>query len=357
MNKKNMGQQGKRALIIRTYAVAIASLAWMPLTLAATEAKLVWKDECPVASSPGTRCGELLAPERRTRPDSRTIVVPFARISAPNPETKAADPFLFLMGGTGSGFSVLDQTAPIAFAMNRDVIVVEQRGNPMATPSYTCPSVPRAVPIKRLYNSAIQHDGLRTVEACKADLAAKNLDPEAYTTPFAAADLVDLRKLLGYDSWNVYGVSYGGRVGTTLMRLDSEAIRSLIIDSSQVTGTWFSMFERLQAVGNFFHRCASAPQCGAMYPNLRATYERTVARLAKRPVHINDAGQRTTIGAYEYMHLVDWPLYNMGLDPVTRLPEAIEAAGKGDFNHLLAINAIHSDYQGSWTPAYRGVYA
>lgn len=336
------------------FGALIVCSIWTPNSVSAKDVELIWKDSCPVASGPGTKCGELIVPERRDDPNSRTIIVPVAVISAPDQANKAQDPFLFLMGGTGSGFSVLNQAAPLAYAMNRDVIVVEQRGNPMATPAYTCPSVPRAVPIHRLYNSAIKHDGMKSVEACKADLNAKNMDLEAYTTPFAADDLIDLRKKLGYDSWNVYGVSYGGRVGTTLMRKDPNAIRSLIIDSPQITGTWFSMFERLKAVDNFFDRCASAPQCGAMYPNLRDTYEKTIAKLSKKPVRIKYAGDSDEIGVYEYMHLVDWPLYNIGLDPMTRIPQAIEAAGQGDFNALLAINSVYRDYQRSWTPPIEG---
>lgn len=339
----------------RLFSIACAAtIGFASPSQAVEAAELVWKDSCPVAASPATRCGELIVPERRDDPNSRMITVPVAVISAPNQETKSPDPFLFLMGGTGSGFSVLSSAAQLTYALNRDVIVVEQRGNPMAKPSYTCPSVPSAVPMHRLYNSAIKHDGLNTVNACKADLAAKDLDIEAYTTPFAADDLIELRKQLGYESWNVYGVSYGGRVGTTLMRKDPEAIRSLIIDSAQFTGTWFSMFERLKAVGNFFDRCASAPQCGALYPNLRQTYEKTISKLSKRPIRIKYAGKRDTIGAYEYMHLVDWPLYNVGLDPMTRLPQAIEAAGRGDFNALLAINQIYGDYKPKWKPPIEG---
>ncbi|MEM7687568.1 MAG: alpha/beta fold hydrolase [Pseudomonadota bacterium] len=293
-------------------------------------------------------------PERRDDPQSPTITVPIAYISAPDQANKAEDPFLFLMGGTGSGFSVLPLLSPLPAVMNRDVIVVEQRGNPMATPAYTCPSVPQAIPLHRLYNSAVHFDGQPSVDACKADLLAKGMDLEAYTTPFAADDLIDLRKALGLDSWNVYGVSYGGRVGTTLLRKDPAAIRSLIIDSSQVTGTWFSSWERLKAVGDFFDRCAAAPQCGSLYPNLRETYQATIDALIDQPVAISRNGTPDTLTAYGYMHLVDWSLYQLGLDQMTRLPEAIEAAGRGDFNSLLAINSIYGEYAPKWQPTVPG---
>ncbi|MEM8659461.1 MAG: alpha/beta fold hydrolase [Pseudomonadota bacterium] len=331
--------------IVQRWALLTAMAPFSYLSSAENTVDIIWQEACPVGASESTRCAELIVPERRDQTSQRNIRVPFAVIPAPDQEQKHKDPLLFLMGGTGNGFSVLHQVAILPQLLNRDVIVVEQRGNPMATPYYGCESVPPAVPLHRLYNSSVHYDGKASVEKCKQDLLQKGIDLQAYTTPFAADDLVDLRRALGIESWNVYGVSYGGRVGTTLMRKDPEAIRSLTIDSAQLTGIWFSAWERLQAVDMFFRRCAAAANCGTQFPRLRRTFEETLSQLAEEPIAINYAGQRDELNDYGYMHLVVWSLYQLGLNEMSRLPAAMEAAGRGDFNALLANNDIFGDYK------------
>lgn len=335
-------------------AILVATFFLGAIAQAEEKREIEWRQSCPVGASPATRCGELIVPERRDRADSREIRVPIALIPAPDQERKAKDPLLFLMGGTGGGYGVLHQLGMLPTFLNRDVLVVEQRGNPMATPYFGCENVPSAIPLHRLYNSVVDYTGQESVDACKRDLAAKGIDLQAYTTPYAVDDLIDLRRALGIEQWNVYGISYGGRVGTTLMRKDGAAIRSLTIDSAQITGTWFSSWERLKAVNLFFERCAAAPQCGAQFPNLRQTFEQTLTRLSKRPVRIRYAGKRDTLNDYGYLHLVVWSLYQLGLDQTSQLPAAIEASGRGDFNALLAINSIYGDYEPPRLPPNKG---
>ncbi|TQV86127.1 alpha/beta fold hydrolase [Exilibacterium tricleocarpae] len=336
------------------FTVACVVVALSAISLAYADAQIRWLDQCPVGASPETRCGELLVPERRDLAQSRTIVVPIAVIPAPDQTSKAPDPFLFLMGGTGGGFSVLRDVAALPSIMNRDVIVMEQRGNPMATPFFGCPDVPFADRLHLVYNSNVTYTGEESVNACRRNLLDQNIDLQAYTTPSAAEDLIALRQALDIESWNVYGVSYGGRVATTLMRKDPKAIRSVVLDSAQITGTWFSPWERLSAIGTFFDRCAAAPHCGALYPKLRKIFEKTINRLHKRPESILYAGKKDRIDAESYLHLVVWSLYQMGLDATSRLPAAILASGEGDFNALLAINSIYAGYKPAYVPPNTG---
>lgn len=333
-------------------ACAIAALASASAVYA--DAKIRWLTQCPVGASAETRCAELLVPERRDLAESRTITVPIAMVPAPDQAGKAPDPLLFLMGGTGGGFGVLRDVALLPAIMNRDVIVMEQRGNPMATPFFGCPDVPFADRLHLVYNSNVTYTGEESVQTCRQNLLDRNIDLQAYTTPSAAEDLIDLRNLLGIKSWNVYGVSYGGRVATTLMRKDPQAIRSLILDSAQVTGTWFSPWERLSAIGTFFDRCAAAPHCGALYPDLRETFEKTLRRLHKRPESIVYAGRKDQVDAESYLHLVVWSLYQKGLDATSRLPAAVLASGEGNFSALLAINSIYAGYKPAYTPPNTG---
>jgi len=53
---------------------------------------------------------------------------------------------------------------------------------------------------------------------CKRRVAATGADPTAYNTLESIADLDDLRTALGYDKWNVFGISYGTDYALNYMR-------------------------------------------------------------------------------------------------------------------------------------------
>ena len=75
-----------------------------------------------------------------------------------------------------------------------------------------------------------QARSLAATEACHRDLAATGADLSAYNSSESAADFADLRKVLGYAAWNVYGTSYGSYLAQTLMRDHPEGIRSVVLD-------------------------------------------------------------------------------------------------------------------------------
>ena len=56
---------------------------------------------------------------------------------------------------------------------------------------------------------------LEAKAACRDRLDAAGINLSAYNSAASAADLNDLRQALGYESWNLYGVSYGARLALT----------------------------------------------------------------------------------------------------------------------------------------------
>ncbi len=93
------------------------------------------------------RCGNVLVPEDRSRPDAGSIFLPVAvfrsHSAAPNPV-----PTIYLEGGPGvSGLfggvarSLNDAAFADAVLGDRDLIVFDQRGTGIARPSLACPEV------------------------------------------------------------------------------------------------------------------------------------------------------------------------------------------------------------------------
>lgn len=321
-------------------ALAAVILAWpWAVGVARAQPRLTWVAACPVSAPQGTRCAELRVPERRDGRSRRTVIVPVAVVPAPSPAVKPEDPVLFLMGGSGAGFQVLDKVGALAAMFGRDVIVVEQRGNPLARPFFGCESVPTQGRLHMIWGSTLKY-GPGLVQACRREIVSR-ADLNGYMTPAAADDLVDLRRLLGVRSWNVFGVSYGARVATTLLRKDPEGVRAVMLDSGQITGANFSGWDRIRALGEFFDRCATAPRCGSLFPDLRGAFERTVQRLHTRPAPILAGGRRDELHGIDVIDLVEFAIYNSGLATVERVPAAIMAADRGDYAPLLALRGIH----------------
>src|SRR5258706_3541162 len=234
-------------------------------------------------------CGYLVVPENRSRPDGRLIRVMVAKFPARLGE-KRADPVVYLAGGPGD-IAPLEVNAFIAagFIRDRDILVVSQRGTMFSEPALTCASIDdfnRELLGLRFYSEATKRDHLAATDACHRALAATGANLSAYNSTESAADFADLRKVLGYAVWNVYGTSYGSFLAQTLMRDHPDGIRSVVLDSVLPTtytipGTW-----PITGAGfdNLFHPCAAETACNAAHPHLEETFTRLVNKLEAEPL-------------------------------------------------------------------------
>ncbi len=148
--------------------------------------------ECPY-QLPGEDmlCGTLDVPEDYDEPEGRRVRLPVAILPASAP-APAADPIVYLNGGPGqSAVSWLLVISRIgAPRANRDLIVIEQRGNGAGEPALLC-------------------DADEAVRACHDRLVAEGIDLARYGNADSARDVEALRGALGYEAWNLYGISYG----------------------------------------------------------------------------------------------------------------------------------------------------
>src|SRR5258708_4997670 len=179
-------------------------------------------------------CGYLVIPENRSQPTGRTIRLMVAKYPARSPE-KRADPVVYLAGGPGD-IAPLEVSGLIAadFIRHRDILVGSQRGTMFSQPALTCAPADdfaRKLLGLRFYSEATERAHLAATEACHRELAATGADLSAYNSTESAADFADLRKVLGFAAWNVYGTSYGSYLAQTLMRDHPEGIRSIVLDS------------------------------------------------------------------------------------------------------------------------------
>ncbi|UCC16287.1 MAG: alpha/beta hydrolase [Dehalococcoidales bacterium] len=250
--------------------------------------------DCPFAVPQGTEveCGCMTVPEKRSQPDGNQVKIQFAifRSQSRNPEP---DPIVYLAGGPGEhALESISLTFDQRFApltANRDLIVFDQRGTGYSEPALECPEL-----IKLAYEVLDQH--LKDEESiileneatreCYESLQDQGIDLSAYNSVESAADLNDLRLALGYDEWNLFGISYGTRLALTAMRDYPDGIRSVILNSTVPLQTNLysetaASFDR--ALNVLFTSCSNDPTANKAYPELKEVFFDTINQLNDSP--------------------------------------------------------------------------
>ena len=185
---------------------------------------------------PQLRCGYVTVPENRAAPNGRQLRLAVAIVkstsAAPRP-----DPVVFIQGGPGQQLLAY---APLVVSggsfdflrADRELILFDQRGTGYSEPAF-CPQLSvewgqiRRLGLPRPTRYLRQRDAFAR---CREVMRAAGVDLSQYQSRAIALDLEDVRLALGYEQWNLLGVSYGTRVGLEAMRSAPRGIRSAILD-------------------------------------------------------------------------------------------------------------------------------
>jgi pimeloyl-ACP methyl ester carboxylesterase len=238
------------------------------------------------------KCGYLIVPEDRSQPDGTSIRLHFAVFKSKS-DSPAPDPIVYLEGGPGvSALKQISQSMNLRFSPfleNRDFIVFDQRGTGYSEPALDCPEI-----IDYFYTNLnevpSEEQSRYHFEAClqcRERLISDGVNLAAYNSAESAADLNDLRIALGYERWNLYGISYGSRLALTAMRDYPEGIRSVILDApvplqSNLYVDRPANIDR--AFDVFFEGCAADSSCHRAYSDLENVFWELVDRLNKSPI-------------------------------------------------------------------------
>ncbi len=241
-------------------------------------------------------CGYLTVPEDRSQPEAGSIRLHVALFhSASN--SPAPDPIVYLEGGPGGNpleaIYLVYSDRFEALTENRDLIILDQRGTGLSEPALDCREV-----VELTYD--ILDQDLSSEEAvalaaealheCSVRLAAEGVNLAAYNSAENAADLHDLRLALGYESWNLFGISYGTRLAQTIMRDHPAGLRSVILDSSyplEVSLNASTPANADRAFNTLFAGCAANAECNATYPELKTVFYTLVEQLNETPVMLS----------------------------------------------------------------------
>ena len=293
---------GSRPMIAGAATAALAALALFvgPVTgssanhgaVSAAGARFV-AAKCPKTLPPDAgkaRCGFLVVPENRSRPQGPKIRLMVARIPAVS-SNPSRDPVVYLNGGPGSNaIAVSQDLIEAGLNQDRELIVLTQRGTYAAHPLLACRSVDRfrANSLgKRLYGSSTGRRLIKAVSRCRQRLRGQDVHLAAFNTTESAADVSDLRKVLGIKRWDVFSHSYGTDLALTYMRRYPQGIRSVVLDGTVPPSvaspgwTWSSFREFFE---NLLKACRVQESCHKHFPHTGRTYVHLVNRLQAHPI-------------------------------------------------------------------------
>jgi pimeloyl-ACP methyl ester carboxylesterase len=224
-------------------------------------------------------CGRVQVPEDHSKPDGKKISLDFAILKSHSlyPER---DPVVYLQGGPGASAMVqiplLAQTFE-PFRKTRDVVFWDQRSAGLSGQSVKCfnalASNAAKIAKKEYTTTAIDGSNVanNTIADCLREIEAAGIDISKYNTTENAKDIPTIIKTLGYESYNLYGISYGTKLALEAMRVAPEGIRSVIIDG--VAPPWIKLYDTFaqkvsEPIEHVVEQCKADETCNSTFPEL-----------------------------------------------------------------------------------------
>jgi len=227
------------------------------------------------------RCATLTVPEDRAHPQGKQIGLHVAVLKARASEPKP-DALFFIAGGPGQASTeafVEESQAFERIRSERDIVLVDQRGTGGSN-RMDCPQTP----------AVAQPSDAEIAAAASACLKQLPGDPRLYTTSVAVQDLDAVRAVLGYQSVDLYGISYGTRVALQYLRAYPDSVRSVILDgvvpADLALGPGVSL-DAQRALGLIFTRCDQDAGCHQAFPDLAGSFAALQKGLDGRAVNVD----------------------------------------------------------------------
>lgn len=234
--------------------------------------------------------GYLTVPENRQKDRGRKLRIA-VQVFRKHDTASRKSPMIILHGGPGGKAigNLLWQYEILR--KERDIVLVDQRGSGFSEPEFTPELNQQILDVFAKDLTPAQEIAERTsiALAAKQRLINKGIDLSAYNSHEIAADIHDLCALLGYSSYNLWGGSYGTRVGLSMIKYFPEGINSVILESTLPPNARY--FEEITAnfkesMNLLFERCAADNACNLAYPNLKEQFYTAIDGLQKAPIVI-----------------------------------------------------------------------
>lgn len=230
-------------------------------------------------------------PEDRRIPGSRRISIGYVRFAstAKNP----GPPIIYLAGGPGgSGVrTAMGPRFPIFMALREvaDVIALDQRGVGLSS---SIPDRATTTPYPAMTHAGVTAWYREEMQKAWIDWSRAGIAMTGYNTEQNADDIEDLRRHLGVDTVNLWGISYGTHLALSVLKRHPKSIGRVALASLEGQD---QTIKRPAHIDMFLdrvdHLMGTDPAVRAAIPNMPALMRRVHERLEADPATVTFAGE------------------------------------------------------------------
>ena len=240
--------------------------------------------------------GKLWVSESRDGQSKRLIQLAFVRLKSS--AAKPGSPIVFLAGGPGAPGIGMGRV-PVYFSLFEklrevsDVILLDQRGLGMSSPSLDCPPTPVPADVfetPEKWQRAFA-DGSR---ACAEHWRKQGVEISAYTNDASADDLDELRRALGAERISLIGHSYGTVLAQAAVRRHGKHLDRVVFAATDagdnliaLPGVWDLVIKKLSYIAG------GDSSVNKLVPDMEALYRRVLEKLERNPVTLAVTDART----------------------------------------------------------------
>lgn len=343
----------KRIRLIFWLLLALGAMAGQralaaPPTQARTDAFQAVPCETFEITSSAFECGYVTVPEFHAEPNGRQIQLATAILPARG-DSPTRDALVMQQGGPGgSTLDLFTQFVSLGYfpalddlREERDIVLYDQRGALYSKPALMCPEeldlTFRTIEQQLSPDQELELQAEAAL-ACRERLVREGINLAAYNSIENALDIEDVRRALGYDKFDFYGISYGTLLGLHALRETPDTFRSMTLDAvvpAQVNPNVTIAESQQRAFDELFARCAADAACSRAYPNLKQVLYQVVDALNAKPARVPVTDDKTgktynaVMDGDTFLNVLFQFLYNSELLPA--LPKLIYDAQNGSY--------------------------
>ncbi|MEN5169700.1 alpha/beta hydrolase [Brevundimonas pondensis] len=273
-------------------------------------------------------------PEDRRIPGSRRIRLGYVRFvsTARNP----GPPIIYLAGGPGGSGprTAMGPRFPIFMALRAvgDVIALDQRGVGLSS---TIPDRPTTTPLPAMTHAGMTAWYREEMQKAWIDWTRAGIAMSGYNTEQNADDIEDLRRHLGVDKVNLWGISYGTHLALSVLKRHPNSIGRVALASLEGQD---QTIKRPAHIDMFLDRVdqlmGADPAVRAAIPDMPALMRRVHERYEANPVTVALAAENGTVdmqmGGFGIQYMASAMVANPpSLSMLPKIYQALDA-GKTD---------------------------
>ncbi len=284
------------------------------------------------------KCGRIGVPEDHARPDDRKIKIAYAVVKAKNGPSDEA--VIYFSGGPGggslnAGFMGFLANSPLT--EDRDLVLFDQRGIQFSS---ALPDIGKGVYQAMAANTDMAGERkliAKVLSEYRKKAEKKKIDLGAYNSFQNAKDVGLMMTELGYQKYDLFGISYGTRLARIIQDLYPEKVNAVILDSPNLMTDDF-LVDRMRsysaAAEKTFRACERDENCSRSNPDLEAEYVAVIDKLKDEPIKVKAKSGDFWMNAQDAVYFLRRQLYRT--DALERFPAFLNALKDNDQKILKA---------------------